>query len=112
MIEVQTFSFRLGVEQNNSKNSLCLGKYFLVLSCDSPFDVNKSFSEEFLTDSELAPFYTPNDIAKFAEEMAAFWKIRLLINPKLDITRLEEMADIWHKLSEALQKNTVTKEAA
>lgn len=112
MIEVQTFSFRLGVEQNNSKNSLCLGKYYLVLSCDSPFDANKSFSEEFLTDSELAPFYSETDVIKFAEEMAAFWKIRLLINPKLDITRLEEMADLWHKLSVALQRNTLSKEAA
>jgi len=103
MIEVKTFSFSLRVAENDLTNQQCEGKYFLVLSCESPFDVNKSFSEEFLTDSELAPFYTNLDLLKFAEEMATFWRIRLLVNPKLDLTRLEELADLWNKMYEQLK---------
>lgn len=99
MIEVKTLSFRLRLEENNSKNNNCLGNYFIVLLGESAFDVNKSFSEEFLSDSELTPFYTIQDAAVFAEEMATFWKMQMIINPKLDITRLEELADLWRTLS-------------
>ncbi len=112
MIEVRTFSFNLRVEENNFKNSQCLGSYFLVLSCESPFDANKSFSEEFLSDSELAPFYSFSDLLKFAEEMATFWKIRLIVNPKLDLTRVEELADLWSKLFEQLKLEVMGVKAA
>lgn len=99
MIEVKTLSFRLRLEKNGSKSIKCLGSYFFVLFCESPFDVNKSFSEEFVTDSDLRPFYNYQDAGRFAEEMANFWKMQILINPKLDITRLEELTDLWKKLS-------------
>ncbi|QMU30478.1 hypothetical protein [Adhaeribacter radiodurans] len=112
MIEVRTFSFSLRVEKNNTNNSQCNGNYYLVLSCESPFDTNKSFSEEFLSDSDLTPFYSFGDIARFAEEMATFWKIRLLVNPKLDLTRLEEIADLWSKLLRQLTSELTLKEVA
>ena len=112
MIEVKTFSFRLRVEKNNVINENCMGKYFLVLSCESPFDVNKSFSEEFFSDSDLTPFFDLTDVLKFAEEMATFWKIRLIINPKLDITRLEEMSDIWNKLLVEIRKEISNRKVA
>lgn len=99
MIEVTTLSFRLRLEKNASKSSKCMGAYFFVLFCESPFDVNKSFSEEFVSDSDLRPFYNQQDAGRFAEEMANFWKMQVLINPKLDITRLEELTDLWKKLS-------------
>ena len=103
MIEAKTFSFSLRVAENDFTNSQCLGNYFLVLSCESPFDVNKAFSEEFLSDSELAPFYSSSDLLKFAEEMATFWRIRLIVNPKLDLTRVEELADLWNKMFELIK---------
>jgi len=99
MIEVNTLSFRLRLETNTFKKSKCLGTYYFVLFCESPFDVSKSFSEEFLYDSELAPFYTLSDATRFANEMADFWKMQILINPKLDITRLEELTDLWRNLA-------------
>jgi hypothetical protein len=99
MIEVKTLSFRLRLEKNPSKTIKCKGAYFFVLFCESPFNVNKFFSEEFVTDSDLRPFYSQDDAARFAEEMANFWKMQILINPKLDITRLEELTDLWKKIS-------------
>ncbi len=112
MIEVKTFSFSLRVEENNFRSSQCLGDYFLVLSCESPFNANKSFSEEFISDSELAPFYNYSDLLKFAEEMATFWRIRLIVNPKLDLTRVEELADLWNKLYEQLKFEVMGVKAA
>ncbi|WP_146153592.1 hypothetical protein [Adhaeribacter arboris] len=112
MIEVRTFSFSLRVEKNNTNSNQCMGNYYLVLSCESPFDASKSFSEEFLSDSELAPFYSFADIAKFAEEMVTFWRIRLLVNPKLDLTRLEEIADLWSKLLKQLNCELTLKKVA
>src|SRR5687767_11155965 len=112
MIEVKTFSFSIRVEENDLINSQCLGNYFLVLSCESPFDVNKSFSEEFISDSELAPFYNYSDLLKFAEEMSTFWRIRLIVNPKLDLTRVEELADLWNKLYDQLKFEVMGVKAA
>ena len=99
MIEVNTLSFRLRLEKNESKSDNCLGNYFYVLFCESPFDVSKTFSEEFLADFNSVPFYNFSDAARFAEEMADFWEKQILINPKLDITRLEELTDVWRYLS-------------
>ena len=112
MIEVKTFSFCLRVAANDQANSQCLGNYFLVLSCESPFDANKYFSEEFISDSELAPFYNYSDLLKFAEEMATFWRIRLIVNPKLDLTRVEELADLWNKLYDQLKFEVMGVKAA
>ncbi len=99
MIEVKTLSFGLRLEKNSSRSNKCLGIYFFVLFYESPFNVNKFFSEEFVTDSGLRPFYSQQDAGRFAEEMANFWKMQILVNPKLDITRLEELTDLWKKLS-------------
>ena len=99
MIEVKTLSFILTLHENKKKNSNCAGSYYLMLFCESPFDVSKSFSEEFLVNSALAPFYDLHDVSAFAEEMAGFWKMQTIINPRLDITRLEELADLWQKLT-------------
>ncbi|MDQ3289933.1 MAG: hypothetical protein M3Q05_01450 [Bacteroidota bacterium] len=112
MIEVRTFSFSLRVEKNNTKNNQCMGEYYLVLSCESPFDTNKSFSEEFYSDSDLTPFYSFADVARFAEEMVTFWRIRLLVNPKLDLTRLEEIADLWSKMLKQLNRELTLKKVA
>ena len=110
MIEVNTLSFRLRLEKNNSKQSECLGNYYYVLFCESPFDVSKTFSEEFLTDSNSVPFFSFNDAARFAEEMASFWEDQIKNNPKLDITRLEEMTDLWKYLSVKLNPDSTKTE--
>ncbi|MDB5263392.1 MAG: hypothetical protein JWQ14_2675 [Adhaeribacter sp.] len=98
MIEVNTLSFKLRLEKNISKQNKCLGKYYYVLFCESPFDVSKTFSEEFLVDFNSVPFYNFSDAARFAEGMAKFWAKQIMINPKLDITRLEELTDLWKNL--------------
>ena len=103
MIEVKTLSFILTLHENKKKNSNCAGNYYLILFCESPFDVNKSFSEEILVDSELASFNNLQSVSTFAEEMANFWKLQTAINPRLDITRLEELSDLWQKLSHELK---------
>ncbi|GEO06659.1 hypothetical protein AAE02nite_43230 [Adhaeribacter aerolatus] len=103
MIEVNTLSFRLRLERKAAKSEDCLGNYFYVLFCESPFDVSKTFSEEFLADFNSVPFYSLCDAARFAEEMASFWEKQILINPKLDITRLEELTDVWRYLSQKIQ---------
>jgi hypothetical protein len=106
MIEVNTLSFRLRLEKNLSKQGNCLGKYYYVLFCESPFDVSKNFSEEFLTDLNSVPFYSFSDAARFAEEMAEFWSKQINSNPKLDITRIEELTDLWKYLSVKLNPET------
>ncbi len=103
MIEVNTLSFRLRLEKNESKSEDCLGNYFYVLFCESPFDVSKTFSEEFLSDFNSVPFYNFSDAARFAEEMASYWEKQIQENPKLDITRLEELTDVWRYLSQKIQ---------
>lgn len=98
MIEVNTLSFRLRLEKNEIRTENCIGNYFYVLFCESAFDVSKNFSEEFLSDFNSVPFYSFSDAARFAEEMASFWEKQITINPKLDITRLEELTDLWRNL--------------
>jgi hypothetical protein len=99
MIEVNTLSFRLRLEKNSSTNNNCLGNYYYVLFCESPFDVSKTFSEEFLKDFNSLPFYNFSDAVRFAGEMADFWASQINSNPKLDITRLEELTDVWKNLT-------------
>lgn len=99
MIEVNTLSFRLRLEKKAANPENCLGNYFYVLFCESPFDVSKTFSEEFLSDFNSVPFYNFDDAARFAEDMANYWEKQILENPKLDITRLEELTDVWRYLS-------------
>ena len=111
MIEVNTLSFRLRLEKNNAKSNNCSGNYFYVLFCESPFDVSKTFSEEFLTDSNSVPFNSFKDAARFAEEMANFWEKQVSINPKLDITRLEELTDLWKYLADKLTPHLQKPEA-
>lgn len=113
MIEVNTLSFRLRLEKNDNQIESCAGNYFYVLFCESPFDVSKTFSEEILSDFNAAPFHYFSDAARFAEEMACFWEKQITDNPKLDITRLEELTDLWRLLSsriEPIRKDVETAE--
>jgi hypothetical protein len=105
MHQTNTLNFRLRLERKLGPIIGCLGNYYIDLSGESPFNLNKSFDERFFTNSEGTPFYTLEDAAQFAEEMAAFWKFQLMSNPKLGITAVEELADLWRKFATELYPN-------
>jgi len=99
MLQTNTLNFRLILERKSGSLIECRGNYYLELTGETPFDLNKSFSEKFFCDSAGLPFYNLEDVARFGEEMAAFWKLQLASNPKLAITSIGELADIWEKLA-------------
>jgi hypothetical protein len=99
MIQTNTLNFRLILEKKSGDLIECLGNYYLELTGETPFDLNKNFSEKFFCNSAGVPFYHIEDVARFSAEMAAFWKLKLASNPKLAITSLEELSDIWKKLA-------------
>lgn len=78
------------------------GNYYIELTGESPFDINKGFVERFFTDSAGTPFYRKEDAALFSQTMAAQWQERLNANPKLAITGVGELADLWQKFANSL----------
>jgi hypothetical protein len=102
MIEVRTSHFRLRLELNLPATKPCRGNYFIVLVGTMETDKKKSFKEAYGCDSYGLPFYTLKDAAAYAEELAAFWKLQLMANPKLNQTGIQELGGIWRKFSIAI----------
>jgi hypothetical protein len=102
MVQTNTLNFRLILERKSGNLIGCQGNYYLELTGETPFDLNKNFSEKFFCNSAGIPFYNLEDVVRFSEEMAAFWKFQLASYPKLAITGIEELSDIWKKLASYL----------
>jgi hypothetical protein len=99
MLQTNTLNFVLRLERKSTGITECQGDYYIELSGETPFNVNKTFSERFFCDSAGEPFFNLADVARFSEQMASFWESQLLSNPKLAITSIEEIADLWKKFS-------------
>jgi hypothetical protein len=99
MFQANTLNFRLRLGQKEENITSCPGNYFIELTCESCFDLAKSFSETIFYNSEKKPFYDLIDAAEFSAEVAAFWQFQLLTNNKIGITGVEELADVWKKFS-------------
>lgn len=102
MLQTNTLNFRLRLERKSTGIVECLGNYYIELSGETPFNVNKTFSEKIFFDSAGAPFFHIADVARFSEEMTSYWESQLVSNPKLVITGIEELADIWKKFAAEL----------
>lgn len=99
MFQANTLNFRLRLGQKAENITSCPGNYFIELTCESCFDLDKSFSETIYYNSEKKPFSSLIDAAEYSAEMAAFWQYQLLTNTKVGITGIEELADVWKKFS-------------
>jgi hypothetical protein len=102
MIEVTTANFRLRLELNLPARKPCRGNYFIVLLGTRQTNERRSFEEEYLSGSDALPFYSLEDAAAYAEEMAAFWKLQLMANPRLNRTGILELVEVWRKFSIAI----------
>jgi hypothetical protein len=102
MFQINTLNFRLSLGRISGDSTGGFGTFYIDLSGESPFDINKSFSERIVCNAEGKPFISLEDAAVFSEEMAAFWKLQLLANPKLEITSIRELVDLWKKFAAEL----------
>lgn len=104
MIEARTLNFTLRLVENPHPLLGKWGKYCIELSGESPFNVHKSFTESFSLNADNIPFSSIEETAQFVLGMAEFWQQQLDKNPKLTITGLQELADIWAKFSFACKE--------
>lgn len=104
MLPITTLSFRLSLQRRAGTIIGCQGNYYIELTGESPFDINKNFVEIFFSDSKGSPFYQLEDAARFSYKMAEFWKARLIANPRLAITGIGELADVWKKFASSLSR--------
>ena len=104
MIEVRTLNFTLRLVENPNPLLSGRGKYYIELSGESPFNVHKSFTEIFCLTADNIPFYTVDETARFVSETATFCQQQLDKYPKLTLTGLQELADIWAKFSLAYEE--------
>ena len=102
MFQINTLNFMLSLGRISGDSTGGFGTLYIDLSGESPFDINKSFSERIVCNAEGKPFISLEDAAVFSEEMAAFWKLQLLANPKLEITSVRELVDLWKKFATEL----------
>ena len=111
MIEVRTLNLTLRLVENSSPLLGERGNYCIELSGESPFNAHKSFTENFNLNANNIPFSSFEETARFVSETAEFWQHQLDNNPKLIITGLQELADIWAKFAlaykEYVQQNTL-----
>jgi hypothetical protein len=99
MLQTSTLNFRLTLVRKSPDITGCRGNYYIELTGENPFNLDKTFSEKFFGNSAGVPFYNIEDVSRFSEDMASFWELRLLANPMLAITSIEELADIWRKFA-------------
>lgn len=99
MFQTNTLNFRLRLERKLGNIIGLRGNYYVELTGENPFNLNKTFSEQFFCNSAGIPFYELEDVTQFSKEMASFWELQLTSNPKLAITSIEEIADIWKKFA-------------
>jgi hypothetical protein len=99
MFQINTLNFRLSLERISDDSTGWNGTFYIELTGESPFDINKNFSERIFCNAEGRPFNSLADAALFSDEMAAFWKLQLLANPKLEITGIKELVDVWKKFA-------------
>jgi hypothetical protein len=102
MFQINTLNFSLSLGRISGDSTGGFGTFYIDLSGESPFDINKSFSERIVCNAEGKPFISLEDAAAFSEEMAAFWRLQLLVNPKLEITGIRELVDLWKKFAAEL----------
>ncbi|WP_026461571.1 hypothetical protein [Adhaeribacter aquaticus] len=102
MVEVRTLNLKLRLEPNLYGSDRGKGNYLIELMGESPFDVSKSFSEKIYTDKDQKPFTTVEDAAKFVNQTAVFWQGQIKEFPLLDITGVQELADIWEQFSTSI----------